>query len=324
MRNPSLLLVVAFGIAFAGCADEPPTGPTPVPQEKWACYDDDDYRCLPEDQNPNPDPCPECAGIYLGQYTLTQCTLTELNSDSDADGLTDMCEYELAKGFAPLLSTSPFDQDLSRESYWAAAPGGGADARIIYLLGYHFDNGNMHNCPAQDTHWTYLCDPHLGDSEFIVVYVNYVSGRWRLSSMYTSAHWNTPAGSSSNTSSLDASFPAGLLRHPRVYVALDKHANYPSRASCNSGAFLTDDCEQNQDDERVTVEYMRNVGSETVQRIDRVASITGSPVFPGHEYFWTRGYGFCGWRVADDAPRHSSVCVGSGGEYGYVLRYFGF
>lgn len=99
--------------ATARVEADTPWGPQP---NKWACVDPDNPSCLP---GPSPeDPDPSAPGIFIGaDWTMSLC---RDSNDSDLDGLHDNCEYLLAAAFSPLLATSPNDQDLTRETYWAA------------------------------------------------------------------------------------------------------------------------------------------------------------------------------------------------------------
>lgn len=250
--------------------------------ERYSCYDPEDPHCINEP--PPEDPCPDCPGVYLGeQINPSSCTDSTIG-DPDQDGLDSWCEYQIARSFRPLLSTNYYDKDLSREPYWAVRLGEHSNwVTVIYLFGYHQDNGNDFGCPQTSPGY---CDGHFGDSEFIVMTIAYgnINDHWALEQAFLSAHWNTSVNSSEHVLHDELSYPSNRRWYPRIYVARDKHANYKSKDACNAGALWTDTCVNNLDDVRFAINRYRNVGSRNGQLIDRVGTTTGDlnrPEFAG-------------------------------------------
>jgi hypothetical protein len=270
-------------------------------------------------------------GIFLGLDINPEQCYTILG-DTDRDGLKDYCEQVIALEFGPLLSTSPSDDGLTRETYWAARHWTYSDGRevvrILYMLGYHIDGGSPN--PACDVIVTGTpltpndtCEMHFGDSEWIVLDLSYQAAykHWYVIAAAMSAHWSTaPSGLDSSDwyAALTLEYPRKHLGYPRVYVSRDKHANYRTRVQCDQGALFFDTCDDNQDDVRISTFANRNVGSNAVRFIDRVTS--QSPyVHTGYEFFWSDYY-FCGW----DGPSVNHNRANCSTSYVTVLRYFGF
>lgn len=161
------------------------------------------------------------------------------------------------------------------------------------------------------------CLPHVGDSEFVFVDLDYNSTteHWYLDYMFTSAHWGTDGESSSGWQPYEVEYPAKDGWYPRVFVARGKHANYAHRSDCNDGGWGgSDSCAENTDDDRLYVGYYRNIGSYSHQFINGT-STTGNPfLYPGYEYFWTQNT-FCGWLGDGNCAT---------GSYASVLSFIGF
>jgi hypothetical protein len=90
--------------------------------------------------------------------------------------------------------------------------------------------------------------------------------------------------------------------YPRVWVAMNKHANYVSRASCNTGrgpgGVAKDNCDPSIPDKyRLAFYYLRNVGSRQQNMINPGTCVKSiEPIFyPGTECFWKRTDTFDGW-----------------------------
>lgn len=286
--------MLASAVLFAGC-ENLPSAPAIEPQrgiQAMICE-------MNPDCTPSGDPDPTGAGYYYPTLTWEYCT-DEFINDVDHDGLDDSCEQAFAQKFAPLLSTDPADQDLTREPHWAAALELTGRVKIMYMLGYYRDNGTEDVCPEFDPD---KCLPHAGDSEFIYVEIeyNWANSHWSLVETTLSAHWGDIGNSSERVFANNLEFPAKYGGYPRVYVAVDKHANYKSRSACNDGAILwADDCTNTVDNSRVFVGGYRNIGSNSGRIIDQ--STSSRPGYTGVEYFWSATY-FCGWQP-------SSRCAG--------------
>lgn len=341
------LLVVCCSIFILGCeegvltetpplhdvsaATKPKSSEANATMMTTACYDPTHPDC--SSSPPVGDPCPGCAGIFLGAgFTWSSCTGQFIN-DGDFDGLDDYCENQLAISFRPMMSVNPYDQELGHEPYWAATQED-LSIKIMYMPAYYEDGGNSFDCnPAPPPFGSGVeCDPHLGDNEFIVAYVNYSASdkHWILNHEFMSAHYGCTSifvtcDFSADYPRLGPYYDAPLefpLKHgwySRVYVARDKHANYSQRASCNAGAVnATDSCVENYDAYRLQVLSYRNVGSWVQDFLDATASQSNPLTRPGTEWFWT-DQPFCGWSVTSG---------GRGGctpnSYGDFLLTFGF
>lgn len=313
--RPTRFLVLALVVlsSLIGCSNDSigpespqikasisPDGGIQLPAADWGCPTCD------------PDPSPLAPGIWLGyRNTPGRCFLAvpgETGSgDVDHDAMVDSCEEYVSYAFRPMLRTTPGDLDLSRESYWQAFycgavvncfTGGGWEARIIYLLGYHEDNGDNNGCPEfAGFGW---CNGHPGDSEFVVLDVHYnaVTQHWELYNAFLSAHYNDTGDSSAWATASAFSYPETSLGYPRVWVSLDKHGNYASQSDCEDGGTLNEDtCAGGLDSGRFEVPSglswaSGNIGSARVKFKDQVSSVTG--LGTGTEYFWS-DIRFCGW-----------------------------
>lgn len=175
-----LLAVIVLVTACEPGPTEPDTSQTDATPAafRWSCYDPDDNHCVNEPLGS--DPNPSAPGYHIGElFTMDDCTNILLSVDSDGDGFDDMCEYRLARAFAPMLRVSADDSDVTREPYWVVTYrpedfhiGITDHVSIMYLLAYHTDYGFW---------WT----GHEGDSEFIIVDLFYNEN---------TLHWDVVAG----------------------------------------------------------------------------------------------------------------------------------
>jgi hypothetical protein len=195
-----------------------------------------------------------------------------------------------------MLSTNPYDHDLSREPHWAAKLNTNGNVQIVYMLAYYHDNGTEDLCPFFP--WPDSCLPHAGDSEYIGVEIGFEESvsHWAVETVYLTAHFGATGDDSETVPFFDVEYAAKTGGYPRVFVSVDKHANYRNRQTCNGGALaMSDDCTNNQDTGRVFVGGYRNVGSNVVKLIDQTTSPRAG--YTGVEYFWS-GTNFCGWQPA--------------------------
>src|SRR5205823_3002255 len=89
---------------------------------------------------------------------------------------------------------------------------------------------------------------HDGDSEFVIIEAAGVDAAngplWGVLNVTFSAHWHAGWGTDATAtySAQDLQFPGGP--NVRVWASEDKHANYRSKAVCDSGpnGWHTDDC----------------------------------------------------------------------------------
>lgn len=270
-------------------------------------------------------------GVYLASgSTFNDCvpnggnTMSDASQDQDKDGVRDSCEYELAQAFHPQMQFMQNDCLTSREPYWAVnyqiSPIDGTPVvAIFYAIGYHYDCGES-GCPIS------ACDPHYGDSEFIVEEVStdgYPTDNgphWLLRYATLSAHYNTRVESTGTYGGSDLEYGnAPLASNPLVWVSQGKHGNYRSQSVCDAGASGADNCDH--PGERVGLEILpgANLGSSSYRINDVVQSRVGG-VYSGTEYMWamdnTGPTGFLGW-----LPRS----YGNGETpYGLLLANFGF
>jgi hypothetical protein len=289
-REEATLTFVALAsmIGLIAC-DELPTDPS----DRQVALLQMDCEMNP-DCTPPGDPAPSQPGYFYPTFSADYC-MSEFINDVDHDGLDDSCEYALAMKFAPMLSTSIWDEDVSREPYWAARPHEfySNAITIIYMLSYYRDNGPVGSCSVFEVHF---CQPHAGDSEFIVAFLVWDSEteHWVLNQAFLSAHYEALGNSSRWVFQGEFEYPGKTGGYPRVYVSRDKHANYVSVGECDDGGYVQMDvCDSMVDNGRVFVGGYRNIGSSTTHLID--ATVSPRPGYPSTEYYWTGGY-FCGWQ----------------------------
>jgi len=237
-------------------------------------------RCMPSARAPAVGD--RSAGQSAGSTGLTlpgvsaACRIRpDTTDDSDADGLSDLCELFVAQAFAPefVIATGGCDWD---ESVWPARAGGeyyfavdrrgGDTLRIAYAPAYYRDCGWQGiKCwlPFVD------CSGHAGDSEFIAldVHADRVSRKWRTVAIFLSAHCFDRHDSNCRWyrgTDLDAFGWAGGIRGgvPAIWISEGRHANYPAQARCDRGKFHLDTCDRNVTAFRYPVRHDRqNLGS---------------------------------------------------------------
>lgn len=253
-------------------------------------------------------------GVNLGTgITAAKCYVDgSVSNDLDHDNLADICEANLALSFAPLLQYSNGD-DVRGEPYWAAQKiivGYEPRVEILYLLNYYYDLGVVSTSYTACKFSSLAevlgeCDPHHGDSEWIRLDVEYdlESRRWVLVRAVLSVHTSTydlSAGNYSYVTQLD--YPAHPGWYPRVWVAINKHGNYPSVQACNGGGgggiFPFDSCETNNSTMRVYAPATRNIGSWAYKLKDCVATTDYFRALnnPAPECLWTAPL-FYGWDI---------------------------
>ena len=231
-------------------------------------------------------------------------------SDSDADGLSDACEYEVAATFAPALMIN-WSKTSPRDEYYVVMPGQGVRIMIFYALGYHYDRG--------DTGFT----EHDGDSEFIVMSVippTEAGYAWLLDEAYLSAHHLDDRADSSERIGSEEMETDGYGR-PLVWVSENKQANYASQDKCNNGGYTqlwmnADDCGENDTLAYFAVYENGNLGQYSRRTYPpcSVPSRHGG-MTNRYECYWFYG-AFHGWMP----PPNS----GSGTAYRIHLRHFDF
>ena len=218
--------------------------------------------------------------------------------------LDDRCEDALAAAFAPLLvvdsrecnwDDSVGDGRLGGEYFYAAQRDSRSDrVRIAYLPAYYRDCGwSAPVCSV--TPW--LCGPHTGDSELIVVQVGYdpARERWATEGVFLSSHcYGRSSGNCRWYTGADLeAFEWGgghQFGAPVVWVASGKHANYVSEAQCDTGHWFYDSCKRNTTHQRFPIRSAKqNIGSRE---------------YPFHTGFGTDcvGPAYAGWQSARADP----------------------
>jgi hypothetical protein len=232
-------------------------------------------------------------------------------TNTDADGLSDFCEKNLAAAFAPQLALTKGSDNLGREPHWAAMKlVGTTKVRIMYLLSYYVDRGPSTSWCSNnfaviipgmtfDT-WMKACTGHDGDSEWITldVYYNRIAQRWTLDQAILSAHEGTNVYRRGTTAYPGAlQYPGVRGGYPRIYVSYQKHANYGTDLACDSGSKMdTDDCNADLF-QRVVAGDNVNIASRAVHRPDQDCWFSTSPIYSTYgkkECYWTSKQ-FLGW-----------------------------
>ncbi len=325
------LLIVTLVAFLSGCSDTP-TSTTPLDGPSFAT---DAYCALyPHICSPSgEDSSPSSPGYYGGDVITDQYCSGALGgiNDVDQDLLADECETWLAIKFAPKMIYDSHD-DVRRESYWAARPIQPGVVRVFYALGYYFDLGVVPETYGDCKLVTIQnllanCFGHHGDSEYVVLDLRYnrSTKHWHLSSGKLSVHTHLLTLSTGSKGYPTAvAYPDKAGGHPQIFVARQKHSNYPSRQACNDGSgapaplnslFPYDDCSSNSQSFRPEVNPLRNLGSNAHRRIDRVASIYPFYQDPvRYEHMWSASR-FYGWQ-----QDHTTFANG----YGQLLRGQGF
>ena len=258
---------------------------------------------------------PAAEGLSL-PWTAETCAGSAV--DADGDGMDDRCELALAQAFAPELMVD------ARDCLWTAAPsprrlGGGylfaaqrtaEGARLAFMPAYYRDCGwSGAACVLRGG----KCGAHAGDSELIVVDVvpDRSAGRWRTAGVFLSAHcfgrsdgrcrWYRGAALRDFAWVDGAPFGA-----PRVWVALGKHGNYPSRRACDGGHWLYDSCDANRDTVRFPIlTSAQNAGTRRhpLPAPDGCVASEALPLGAGgsspgtHECPWDPSRPFRGWQA---------------------------
>jgi hypothetical protein len=287
-----------------------------------------DPRCLPGctevDSNPT------APGVFLTSAVTPDMCIS--GTDHDGDRLSTRCENDLAAAFAPYMRHHSGD-DVTRQGYWAARPWGVDRVRLIYLFGYFFDDGVQGNdmlaCRAIEALVQFgECEGHHGDSEHVILDVYYKpqTKHWLIDHFELSHHTGYIKG---NRDAVKG-YPLGLKysrkvgADPIIWVAQGKHANYPTQAACdagNGGGYLVDlvvsfdTCGGNNDFFRAVTGGNRNVGSNTIRRINQVESEVFGYQTPQREEFMWSASRFYGWQLD-----HTTSAEG----YGPILRRAGF
>jgi hypothetical protein len=231
--------------------------------------------------------------------------------DSDADGIADLCEQQLAIAFAPLLRAGAATCSVIRSGnrsllgggyLYAVAPIDGG-ARLVYMPAYFQDCG--WSGPKCALHIV-SCAPHAGDSELIAIDITPAGGTYSVNGIFLSAHCfdsDNPRCGWYRGRALETFVWAGPVRAsaPVVWVADGKHANYPSKRACDGGKWFFDTCDAPRLDYRYPIVRGRNVGARSAAAcIDaRVVDPEGAHTAAGSmECVWNPAMRFRGWQAS--------------------------
>ena len=258
------------------------------------------------------------------QTAIYSC-LERVNPDQDNDGISDNCEFELAKRFAPLLT---FSRGTCNLNLPVPLPAGGylfgvqrvdSRIRIAYLPAYVDDcgwEGPKCRIPTVD------CRPHAGDSEFIVVELQPGdSNTLKVSGVFLSAHCFGRAGKYCRwyrDDELEAFEWQGSA--PVIWVAKGRNANYPSKRACDRGHHFLDTCDEAMFRVQFPVHSDRNIGS-TQRPAFKKGCITAREVDltmvepDAVECVWDRTARFRGWQ---------SDAAGVTGYFRYLTEIAGY
>lgn len=288
-----------------------------IPVEECDPYDPN-AEC---DGGSSPPPRPMGVSIPSGKNYAAcyQPGVFSTSVDRDQDGVDDQCEAELAIAFRPQLVFDRYDCEIRRQPQFASrqkvSPDWGGVILIFYAISYRFDCGYP--------------DRHRGDSEWIIVEVGPSSdpsyAPWSLKYATLSAHWksdwddNTAGYAARDLEDAEGSPGFGA---PRIWVALNKHANYRTQQVCDSAGFWnSDSCDDPMPGyATLTFGAAQNLGS----RVEPFIGTLNNPVYDQitysglYEYYWVEdSQYFCGWVALTDT-------YGCAGSYWKSLTMYGF
>lgn len=248
--------------------------------------------------------------------------IADESQDHDRDGVYDYCENELAQAFSPQMQYTSDDCNYSNEPYhsvkYLISPIDNHPViQIFYAISYHYDCGS----PRPDC-FISACDPHYGDSEFVVAEVSTEgstdSRYWTLRFVTLSAHYGTRFNSTGTYAGSDVSYGyMNVYAAPLVWVSEGKHGNYRSQGVCDAGAEYYDNCDRPGARAQLDVRPEANLGSYDHQYNAYTVSRVGGQ-YTGTEHMWSTSLadGFLGWY-----PR----AYGTGETpYGILLRNYGY
>jgi len=289
-------LILTLGV---GCST---TDPILAPQVETA----QSILCLSGCIDPDDDPNPDSAGVWVGEdFSASSCLGGEF-PDEDADGVGDQCEWVIARRFAPVMIFDAYDE-VGRQPYFAVRSNGDSTLVILYMPAYYLDLG-CSSIPLCGT----IDDGHLGDSEAIgvLVYWNPSSQHWLTSTAVLSAHTSyRTLSKGGNQCPAALEYPNESCGRFMVHVAYGKHANYETRSACNNSS--ADYCNNGgSTGDTLFTEIPRNIGSYDNRFVDCVYSLE-DPTPSYQECFWT-GYPswnkFFGWHGpnGDGSSPHSA------------------
>lgn len=212
-----------------------------------------------------------CAGSAHAQgptFTAPAC-VSNGAQDQDGDGISDLCEFQLAQAVAPVLvirtggcsrqqGTTP---ERLGGGYLFAVQRVDSVFRVAFLPAYFRDCGwSGVKCLVP---WV-SCEGHNGDSEFIVVDVRHESAdsQWRPQRMFLSAHcFGRTTKSCRWYEARDLSEFEWSGSSPVVWVSEGRNANYMSQEACDQGHRSLDTCDNHDGRYQFPVHEDHNIGS---------------------------------------------------------------
>ncbi len=206
------------------------------------------------------------------------------------------------------------------DPYWSISrhPDRPEHVQIFYALSYLEDGGFISMGGFGS---------HHGDSEFIIIEATAGSGSvWGVVNVTFSAHWHAGWGSDATATyaAQDLQFPN--MPNVRAWVSEGKHANYRSKAVCQSGpnGWWLDSCGGDYYGILLSVKPDHNLGNyfhlPEGQRVDATRFIRDTPSAysyrQGMENYW-EGTDFVGW--LPEGFRSNSAT-----GYSEILNFYGF
>lgn len=253
------------------------------------------------------------------------------SADPDGDGLSESCELAMARAFAPLLQVDRDDclwsatNERLRGGYLFAVQPTNDGARLAYLPAYEEDCGwSGASCWFRGAR----CSGHAGDSEAIALDLTRRDDRWRVSSIYISAHCGHAVDDRCQwmrESELHRFVWDTGGAAPVVWVAKDKHAHYATRSACERGSWRRERCARDPSTVRFPVtSEQQNIGARGRSRFGAEGCIVAHERPIGaqgmasglRECIWLDTASFRGWQSRHYGPPPR--------PYGAILRDLGF
>jgi hypothetical protein len=265
----------------------------------------------------------------LGAAVATDDCHGPVVPDVDGDGLSDQCELFLATRFAPELRADTADCSWIGSTRMLA----GGYFHVVHPLNASGDSVRVAYLPAyfNDCGWRGFQrairlgrgNAHAGDSEIIVVDVRRVADSWETTGVFLSAHcFGRSDGRCRwfrDRELEQFEWTPGPRGAPRVWIARDKHASYPSRGACESGHWSQEHCGKTGALFRYPVAPDQNLGTRARSRFGPQGCVRSEQLrFPPAntqpdttECFWSTETPFRGWLRSRP---------GSSTPYGLILR----